>query len=162
PSEFRPAESDRIYGRRGQRTAAYQLRPDTLHGYRGEADSIRVEDFVLIHLYPTYMNRRTFLSLSGAASLTRTFLGAPAPANKRERMLGWLAGQGAPNYTPAAFFLHFGNGYKAGSAAARRHLEFFRHTDMDFLKIQFEQAYSRQEFLQKPADWAKLKLARLD
>jgi hypothetical protein len=24
-------------------------------------------------------------------------------------MLGWLAGQGAPDYTPAAFFLHFGN-----------------------------------------------------
>jgi glycogen operon protein len=37
---------------------------------------------------------------------------------------------------------------QAGSAAARRHLEFFRHTDMDFLKIQFEQTYSRQEFLQ--------------
>jgi uroporphyrinogen decarboxylase len=77
-------------------------------------------------------------------------------------MLGWLAGQGSPNYTPAAFFLHFGNDYKAGSAAAKRHLEFFRHTSMDFLKIQFEQTYSRQEFLQKPADWAKLKLAGLD
>ena len=115
-----------------------------------------------MHMYPTYMNRRTFLSLSGAAALTRTSLAAPAPVNKRERMLGWLAGQGAPNYTPAAFFLHFGNDYKAGSAAAKRHLEFFRHTDMDFLKIQFEQTYSRQEFLQKPADWAKLKLARLD
>ena len=33
---------------------------------------------------------------------------------------------------------------------------------MDFLKIQFEQTYSRQEFLQKPADWSKLKLAKLD
>ncbi len=77
-------------------------------------------------------------------------------------MLAWLAGQGAPNYTPAAFFLHFGEGYKTGSAAAQRHLEFYRHTDMDFVKIQFEQAYSRQEFLQKPADWAKLKKAGLD
>ena len=77
-------------------------------------------------------------------------------------MLGWLAGQSTPNYTPAAFFLHFGNDYKAGSAAAKRHLEFFRHTDMDFLKIQFEQTYSRQEFLQEPADWSKLKLAGLD
>jgi hypothetical protein len=70
------------------------------------------------------MNRRTFLSLSGAAALTRTSLAAPAPASKRERMLGWLAGQGASNYTPAAFFLHFGNDYKAGPAAAKRHLEF--------------------------------------
>ena len=108
------------------------------------------------------MNRRTFLSLSAAAGLIRTSFAAPVPANKRERMLGWLAGQGTPNYTPAAFFLHFGNDYKAGSAAAKRHLEFFHYTDMDFLKIQFEQTYSRQEFLQKPADWSKIKLAKLD
>lgn len=77
-------------------------------------------------------------------------------------MLGWLAGQGTPNYTPAAFFLHFGDGYKTGSAAAKRHLEFFHHTDMDFVKIQFEQTYTRQDFLQKPGDWSKLKLAKLD
>jgi uroporphyrinogen decarboxylase len=108
------------------------------------------------------MNRRTFLSLSAAGALTRTAFAAPAPVNKRERMLGWLAGQGAPNYTPAAFFLHFGDPYKTGSAAAKRHLEFFHTTDMDFVKIQFEQAYSQQEFLRKPADWSKLKLARLD
>jgi uroporphyrinogen decarboxylase len=113
-------------------------------------------------MYATYMNRRTFLSLSSAATLLRTSLAAPAPANKRERMLAWLAGQGTPNYTPAAFFLHFGDDYKTGSAAAKRHLEFFRHTDMDFVKIQFEQTYSRQEFLKQPADWSKLKLARLD
>ena len=108
------------------------------------------------------MNRRKFLSFSAGAALTRTSLAAPAPANKRERMLSWLAGQGAPNYTPAAFFLHFGNDYQAGSAATQRHLEFFRHTDMDFLKIQFEQLYTRQDFLQKPSDWSKLKLAKLD
>ncbi len=77
-------------------------------------------------------------------------------------MLSWLAGKGEPNYTPAAFFLHFGEGYKTGPAAATRHLEFYRHTDMDFVKIQFEQTYSRQDFLQKPEDWAKLKLAGLD
>ncbi|MDZ4799821.1 MAG: uroporphyrinogen decarboxylase family protein [Bryobacteraceae bacterium] len=108
------------------------------------------------------MKRRTFLRLSSAAALGQASFAAAAPASKRDRMLAWLAGQGAPNYTPAAFFLHFGNDYKAGSAAARRHLEFYRHTDMDFLKIQFEQTYSRQDFLRKPADWSKLKLAGLD
>ena len=106
------------------------------------------------------MNRRTFLTLSAGAVVARA--ASPAPANKRDRMLAWLAGQGAPNYTPAAFFLHFGNDYKSGSPAAKRHLEFFRHTDMDFLKIQFEQTYTRQDFLQQPADWSKLKLAKLD
>jgi uroporphyrinogen decarboxylase len=103
------------------------------------------------------MNRRTFLTLSPfAASL------AAGPVNKRERMLHWLAGKTDPNYTPAAFFLHFGPEYKNGSAAARRHLEFFRQTDMDFVKIQFEQTYERQAFLQKPADWSKLALRKLD
>jgi uroporphyrinogen decarboxylase len=77
-------------------------------------------------------------------------------------MMRWLAGRQTDHYIPAAFFLHFGDPYKAGSAAAKRHLEFFRYTDMDFVKIQFEQTYSRQEFLKKPSDWSKLPLAKLD
>ncbi len=115
------------------------------------------------------MNRRAFLGLAplGAGSLFagRSALASPfspGPANKRERMLQWLAGKTDPNYTPAAFFLHFGEGYKNGPAAAQRHLEFFRQTDMDFVKIQFEQAYEQQAFLQKPADWSKLTLRKID
>ena len=118
--------------------------------------------FLSFSLYPTNMNRRLFLGLSAAAALARRSFAEAAPVNKRERMLRWLAGQTTPNYTPAAFFLHFGKGYKSGSAAAQRHLEFFDYTDMDFLKIQFEQTYTRQDFLQKPGDWSKLKLAKLD
>ena len=87
---------------------------------------------------------------------------AAATVNKRERMLQWLAGKTDPTYTPAAFFLHFGSEFKAGSAAARKHMEFFRQTDMDFVKIQFEQTYERQSFLQRPADWAKLTLRKQD
>ena len=110
------------------------------------------------------MNRRAFLRIAQAAGVGTALapLSSAAPANKRERMLRWLDGKTDPNYTPAAFFLHFGNEYKSGSAAARRHLEFFRQTDMDFVKIQFEQTYERQDFLQKPSDWAKLGLRKLD
>ena len=110
------------------------------------------------------MNRRTFLTSVGATGAALAFPSsvAGAPANKRERMLQWLAGKTDPHYTPAAFFLHFGKEYKDGSAAAKRHLEFFRATDMDFVKIQFEQTYERQEFLKKPADWSKLALRKLD
>jgi uroporphyrinogen decarboxylase len=108
------------------------------------------------------MNRRSFLGLSAGAALTRKSFAETGPVNKRERMLRWLAGQSPPDYTPAAFFLHFGNGYSSGSAAAKRHLEFFHYTDMDFLKIQFEQTYTRQDLLQKPSDWSKLKVAKLD
>lgn len=105
------------------------------------------------------MTRRAFLGVSalGAGSMF-----AAGFSNKRERMLAWLAGKTDPQYTPAAFFLHFGSEYKNGLPAARRHLEYFRHTDMDFVKIQFEQTYDRQPFLQKPADWSKLTLRRLD
>lgn len=107
------------------------------------------------------MNRREFLKVS-QVGLAAASLSTAAPANKRERMFQWLAGKTAPNYTPAAFFLHFGDEYKAGSPAAGKHLEFFRQTDMDFVKIQFEQTYRRQDFLQKPADWSKLTLRKLD
>src|SRR4051812_12296538 len=111
------------------------------------------------------MNRRVFLpSLAAAACLSPSLgrLAAAAPANKRERMLTWLAGQPDPSYTPAAFFLHFGPEYKNGPAAARRHLDFFRQTDMDFVKIQFEQTWEAQPYLKTPADWAKLPLRKRD
>jgi len=107
------------------------------------------------------MNRRAFLNLAPAALLAHRSFAAAAP-KPRDRMQGWLAGQATPGYTPAAFFLHFGNGYKTGSAAAQRHLEFTRYTGMDFIKIQFEQTYARQDFLQNPLDWRKLSLAKLD
>jgi uroporphyrinogen decarboxylase len=110
------------------------------------------------------MNRRAFLQ-AGAAFAGGISLASPlgaAPASKRERMLQWLAGKTDPHYTPAAFFLHFGEKYKNGLAAAQRHLEYFRQTDMDFVKIQFEQTYTRQDFLQKPADWSKLQLRKID
>ena len=113
------------------------------------------------------MNRRTFLRFSPLAA--GSLLAAPyalgdtkSRVNKRERMLQWLAGKTDPNYTPAAFFLHFGPEYKTGSAAAKRHLEFFRQTEMDFVKVQFEQTYERQPFLQNPSDWSKLKLQKID
>lgn len=112
------------------------------------------------------MNRRAFLSLSqlaaGPVFSAKSALAAPRSVNKRERMQKWLAGKTDPNYTPAAYFLHFGEEYKSGSAAAKRHLEYFRKTDMDFVKIQFEQTYERQDFLQKPSDWSKLELRKVD
>ncbi|MBL8173207.1 MAG: hypothetical protein JNK48_00970 [Bryobacterales bacterium] len=105
------------------------------------------------------MNRRAFLAASAFGA--RSLPAAPS-SNKRERMLAWLSGKTDPNYTPAAFFLHFGSEFKNGPAAAQKHIEYFRHTGMDFVKIQFEQTYERQPFLQTPADWAKLTLRRLD
>lgn len=110
------------------------------------------------------MHRRQFLATAGSAAavLTTRRTAWAAPVSKRTRMLRWLAGEADPHYTPAAFFLHFGEGYERGPAAARRHMEFFRATDMDFVKVQFEQTYSPMAFLKQPADWSKLKLEKID
>ena len=116
------------------------------------------------------MKRRSFLktSLLSAGTLIAShhllagsFKNQP-PVNKRERMLQWLAGKSEAGYTPAAFFLHFDAEHKVGDAAATRHLEFFRYTDMDFVKIQYEQEYTPVDFLKKPSDWSKLNPKKLD
>src|SRR4051794_37856132 len=107
------------------------------------------------------MNRRAFLSTAAAAATSLSWPTGAAPASrisKRDRMLQWLAGKTDRAYTPAAFFLHFGPEYRNGLPAAQRHTEFFKTTNMDFVKIQFEQTYEPQPFLQTPADWSKLKL----
>ena len=75
--------------------------------------------------------------------------------NKREMILGLIHGEAPSGYTPAAFFLHFGPQYHHGQAAIDRHLQFFRHTGMDFVKIQYEQGMA--EFpITSPADWARV------
>lgn len=103
------------------------------------------------------MKRRSFFAVTGLA--TSRLIHA-APQSKRQRMTEWLAGKTDPKYTPAAFFLHFAPEDHGGARAAQRHLEFYRATDMDFVKIQFEQTYKPQAFLKTPADWAKLELRK--
>lgn len=114
------------------------------------------------------MNRKTFIKsslLTSGAMLAGNRLIASAlnrPAiSKRDRMLQWLEGKAEPGYTPAAFFLHFDDQHRVGSAAANKHLEYFKFTDMDFVKIQFEVEYQPVDF-KKPSDWSKMKANKLD
>jgi uroporphyrinogen decarboxylase len=74
--------------------------------------------------------------------------------NKRDTMLGLIHDTASPGYTPAAFFLHFDNAYHQGQAAIEKHLEFFRATGMDFVKIQYEQPFPASTPIRKPEDWA--------
>lgn len=112
------------------------------------------------------MNRSDFLKSSllgtGALLTGNLFTTFQPPLNKRERMLQWLEGKTQPGYTPAAFFLHFEEPYKLGSPAAQQHLKYFKHTDMDFVKIQFEKEYKPVDFIKKPSDWSKLQPNKLD
>ncbi|MCZ7543837.1 MAG: hypothetical protein M5R40_09995 [Anaerolineae bacterium] len=61
--------------------------------------------------------------------------------NKRDVILSLLDPDGRPPYIPAAFFLHFPPGFREGQAAVEKHLEYFRDTGMDFVKIQYERPF---------------------
>ena len=76
--------------------------------------------------------------------------------NKREAVLSLIEPGSQPSYTPAAFFLHFDPTYHRGQAAVEKHLEYFRYTDMDFVKIQYEHTFPSLPEIQRPEDWAKM------
>ncbi len=74
--------------------------------------------------------------------------------NKRDLMLSLIHDTDTPDTIPAAFFLHFDNAYHQDQAAIEKHLEFFRATEMDFVKIQYEQPFPASAHIRKPEDWA--------
>ena len=82
--------------------------------------------------------------------------------NKRDILLNLLDSNKKLPYTPAAFFLHFGEGYQRGQAAVDRHLEYFRYTGMDFVKIQYEYPFPPTPQIERPEDWAKMPFHKLD
>jgi uroporphyrinogen decarboxylase len=73
--------------------------------------------------------------------------------NKRDAVLSLIDSSTTPDYIPAAFFLHFDSAYHRGQPAIDKHLEFFRATGMDLLKIQYEQTPAPLPPIHKPADW---------
>jgi uroporphyrinogen decarboxylase len=82
--------------------------------------------------------------------------------NKRDLLFSVIDPKAKPIAVPAAFFLHFDPAYHLGQSAVDKHLEYFRYTDMDLVKIQFELPFPRQAKIQKPVDWATLPFFGLD
>jgi uroporphyrinogen decarboxylase len=78
--------------------------------------------------------------------------------NKRDLLIDLLSGSAPTDYVPAAFFLHFDPAFHQGQAAVAKHLEFFRCTGMDFVKVQYEQRLPSGPVIQQPGDWARLPL----
>ena len=108
------------------------------------------------------LGRREFISISTLAAVSVGHLkssfarpAAPAPS-KRDRMLQVLDTSSPTNYTPAGFFLHFPPEQRTGDAAIKAHLDYFRATGMDFVKIQFEQSYPKALEVKTATDWAKI------
>lgn len=76
--------------------------------------------------------------------------------SKRDVILGLLDANQPLPYTPAAFFLHFPPEFREGPAAVEKHLEYFRYTGMDFVKIQYEKPFPQIPTIQTPEDWAAM------
>ena len=82
--------------------------------------------------------------------------------NKREAVLSLLDQDKKQVYIPAGFFIHFDKVYHQGQAAIDKHLEYFRYTGMDFVKIQYENAFPHRPEIQSPSDWANIPLYKED
>lgn len=68
--------------------------------------------------------------------------------------------QGEPvDRVPASFWVHFRPEFRNGSAMAQAHLEFYRRTDMDFLKVMNDNPYCLVgvDRIDTPVEWRKLK-----
>jgi uroporphyrinogen decarboxylase len=76
--------------------------------------------------------------------------------NKREKVLSLLDTSQTPATIPAAFFIHFPPEYHRGQAAIDKHLEYFRTSDMDIVKIQYEFPFPTILEIQSPADWVQM------
>jgi hypothetical protein len=61
--------------------------------------------------------------------------------NKRESVLALLDKDKSQAVIPAAFFIHFDKAFHRGQAAVEKHLEYFRYTGMDVVKIQYEDTF---------------------
>jgi uroporphyrinogen decarboxylase len=84
----------------------------------------------------------------------------PGSTNKREKVLAVLD-QSKPNdYIPAAFFMHFKD--KLGQGAVDSHLQYFRATNMDFVKVQYEIVVPHLDDIKSPKDWAKIPVYKKD
>jgi uroporphyrinogen decarboxylase len=74
----------------------------------------------------------------------------------KEMILGLADAKRPLPYVPAAFFLHFPPAFHAGQAAVDKHLEYYRHTGMDFVKIQYERTFPTLPQIQTPDDWSAM------
>jgi uroporphyrinogen decarboxylase len=75
--------------------------------------------------------------------------------NKRDFVLSLLSPSYRRGAVPAAFFLHFDEQFRRGRAAIDKHLEFFRFTGMDIVKIQFELPMPHID-IASARDWEKI------
>jgi uroporphyrinogen decarboxylase len=84
------------------------------------------------------------------------------PKNKRDAVLALLDRNARQDYIPAAFFIHFDKAFHFGPPAVQKHLEYFRYTGMDFVKIQYERTFPPIPDIKRPEDWRNMPSYKLD
>ncbi|MBT3311739.1 MAG: hypothetical protein HN379_07070 [Desulfobacteraceae bacterium] len=82
--------------------------------------------------------------------------------NKRNAVLDLLDSSKDQEYVPAGFFLHFDEVHHKGQPAIDKHMEFFKYTEMDFVKIQYEAVFPPNPYIKKPKDWLNLPFFKKD
>jgi len=108
------------------------------------------------------VTRRQFVaSLGVTVAAAAASGGGPARPGKREALLSLKGGTG-PGYVPAAFFLHFDEREHFGRPAVEKHLQYFRVTGMDFVKIQYERTFPAKAEIRAPGDWKTMPRYGLD
>lgn len=78
--------------------------------------------------------------------------------NKKELVRRVLAGQPVPR-PPAAFWYHFTPEQRSGAAAVQAHLDFYRETNVDFLKVMNERLYRVDQRPTRASEWRHVRPA---
>ena len=108
-------------------------------------------------------SRRAFLnSVLGLTAAAAAGGAVAAPTNKRDAVLALLDRNARQPYVPAAFFIHFDKAHHFGPPAVQKHLDYFRYTGMDFVKIQYELAFPPLPAIRRPEDWKTMPSYPLD
>lgn len=73
----------------------------------------------------------------------------------KDRILELAADKTLPDARrPAAFFLHFPEEFRRGRAAVDKHIEYFRATGNDIMKIQYEHRFPLIDRIAESGDWS--------
>jgi uroporphyrinogen decarboxylase len=80
--------------------------------------------------------------------------------NKVERVRAALAGE-AVDRVPASFWFHFEPEVQHGDASVQAHLEYYRQSGVDFIKVMNEHPYQANVPIKAPSDWRRVRPAPL-
>ena len=80
--------------------------------------------------------------------------------NKLERVRAALAGA-TVDRVPAGFWFHYTSDKAHGAASVKAHLDYYRASNIDFLKVMNEHPYQANVTVKTPADWRAVRPAPL-